>query len=430
MNSIFVEKSGPLEGTLQLSGAKNAVLVEIASLLLIDGVSTLTHVPFSEDVYWMCSLLEDVGARVYADKQQSTLTVDASALTGFRVSPERMKKMRASILVLGPLLARFCRADVAVPGGCVLGARPIDYHIKNFEKMGVSFMYDADYLRGSCSSLKATKIVLEYPSVGATENILMAATLTPGKTTIINAALEPEVLDLIELLQKAGASICVQAPSMITIEGVSHLKPVRHDVMVDRLEAGTFLIAAAVTGGSISIPQARANDMDVFLMKLEEMGHAISTENGISLRATREPRAVSFKTSPYPAFPTDLQAPMSVAQILAAGKSVIEETVFENRLLYCFELNKMGARINVQGTTAIIEGPCTLQGAHVVGTDIRAAAGLVIAGLVAQGATTITGLHHIKRGYDRFDEKLRALGGKITYLETLPVTPSGIQRQL
>ena len=336
--------------------------------------------------------------------------------------------MRASILVLGPLLARCLTAEVALPGGCVLGARPIDFHIKNFQKMGVSFDFSGEYLIASCDALRPTRVILEYPSVGATENILMAAVLTDGETIIVNAALEPEVLDLVKLLKSAGADIEILAPATIKIVGVKNLKPVHHKVMYDRLEAGTFLIAAAVTGGSVFLPNVRADKLDVFLMKLEEMGHKIEADaTGIKLTATLMPKAVSFKTSPYPGFPTDLQAPMLVAQCLAEGKSVIEETVFENRLLHCAELNKMGANIQVNGTTAIVNGVGWLNGSSVVGTDIRAAAALVIAGLVAKGGTTIFGLNHIKRGYDNFDVKLRALGANISYLDE-PVRPEHVAK--
>jgi UDP-N-acetylglucosamine 1-carboxyvinyltransferase len=417
MNSIIVEQSLGLKGSVEVSGAKNAVLVEIASLILIDGVSILKNVPDSEDVYSMCSLLEDLGAQCSFNPILKELKVDTSTINKFEIQPERMKKMRASILVLGPLLARFLKAKVSVPGGCVLGARPIDYHIKNFERMGVRCEFVGDYLFASAEFIKPSKIVLEYPSVGATENILMCATLIPGETIIVNAALEPEVIDLINLLLKSGADIEITSPMTIKIRGVESLRPVFHEVMFDRLEAGSLLIAAAATGGLIQIPNADANQMEVFLYKLEEMGHVIDTSLGIKITASSEPKAVSFKTSPYPSFPTDLQAPMTVLQCLSSGRSVIEETVFENRLLHCFELNKMGANILVNGTTAIVEGKNKFMGASVVGTDIRAACALVIAGMVATGTTYITGLHHLKRGYDNFDLKLRSLGANITFVE-------------
>lgn len=430
MNSVIVEQSLGLKGTVHIAGAKNAVLVEIASLILTTGTSILHNVPFSEDVFHMCKLLEDLGARIEIDQLSNQLIVDTSNLTQFKVLPERMKKMRASILVLGPLLARSLKAEVAVPGGCVLGARPIDYHLKNFAKMGVDFEFKGEYLCAKTDKLQAKKIVLEYPSVGATENILMAATLTAGCTEIINAALEPEVLDLIELLTKMGAQISVSAPATITVVGVQSLQPVEHAVITDRLEAGTFLIAAAITGGSVYIPNARQDYLDVFLLKLEEMGHFINTSRpGIELIAgLSNNKAVSFKTSPYPGFPTDLQAPMSALLSISNGTGLIEETVFENRLLHCFELNKMGASIKVEGVTASVTGVTGLHGAEVVGTDIRGACALVLAGLAAKGTTTVTGLHHLKRGYEQLDIKLRSLGAKIYYQDEVENSQKNSQK--
>ena len=327
-----------------------------------------------------------------------------------------MKKMRASILVMGPLLARFGKADIAAPGGCVIGTRPIDYHLKNFKKMGTIIEESPDYLTARADLLHAQRIVLEYPSVGATENILMAATLTPGTTTIINAAIEPEVLDLVSVLRKMGAKISIEAPATIIIEGVTSLQPIEHAIIPDRLEAGALLLAAAITGGSIYLPQAQAYAMDVFLLKLEEMGHEIIVGPqgiGITLKATKEPRAVSFKTAPYPGFPTDLQAPMMAALCLAQGISIVEETVFENRLLHIRELQKMGAQIKVEHNKAIITGVDKLYGASVIATDIRASCALVLAGMVAEGSTVMTGIHHWTRGYDGLENKLVALGAHV-----------------
>lgn len=414
-NSLIVNQSLNLKGTVNLSGAKNAVLVEMAATLLADGVSTLKNVPSSEDVFNMILLLQDLGAKVDYDLKTKILTVDTNSVNNFKVSSERMKKMRASILVLGPLLVKFLRAQIALPGGCSIGSRPVDYHIKNFEKLGVKFSQYEEFLEAQVSSLKAKAIFLDYPSVGATENILMAATLIEGQTRIINAALEPEVLDLIDMLLKMGANIKVEAPATIVVEGVTTLKAITHDVIFDRLEAGSLLLAAAVTGGSIYLPQADAKYLEAFLHKLEDMGHIIKTSNnfGIELIASLNPKAVSFKTHPYPGFPTDLQAPMMLAQCLAEGESTVEETVFENRMLHAHELNKMGAKIKVVGNTAQITGVKKLVGSEVLASDIRASCALVLAGLVAQGETIVEGLHHFKRGYDLLDEKLNQLGAKI-----------------
>lgn len=406
-----------ISGTVQLHGAKNAVLVIMASLILTRGRSQLTNVPNSSDVLQMIQLLEDLGAIVSFDAATSVLDVDTTGIDKVKVKPDIMKKMRASILVMGPLLARFAKADIALPGGCLIGTRPIDYHLKNFKKLGVVVETDGDFLHAHAPALEAQRIVLDYPSVGATENVMMLAALMEGTTRIINAAIEPEVLDLITVLKKMGARITVLPPATIEIEGVTSLGPVQHHVMYDRLEAGTVLLAAAVTGGTVCLPDAPAHDMDLFLYKLQEMGHVVEigrSGRGVTLKAVSNPRAVSFKTGPHPSFPTDLQAPMMVAQCLAEGTSVIEETVFENRLLHVRELQKMGAQVSVEGNKAIVKGVEELYGAQVIATDIRASAALMIAGLAATGTTIMTGTHHFKRGYAALEKKLADVGARVT----------------
>lgn len=415
---ILVEQSLNLSGQASLVGAKNAVLVIMASLVLADGESKLYNVPKSQDVLNMIKLLESLGARVFFDAEGHFLSVDTIGINKYQVCREIMKEMRASVLVMGPLLARFGCADIALPGGCAIGPRPIDYHLKNFEKMGVNVNISGEFIVARAEKLNATKIILEYPSVGATENILMAATLTQGVTRIVNAAIEPEVLDLIDVLKKMGANISILPAATIEITGVECLKPVEHKIIYDRLEAGALLLAAAITGGQIYLPDAPAFAMDIFLMKLNEMGHHIEVgpnETGISLKATSRPKAVSFKTGPYPGFPTDLQAPMMAAQCIAEGTSVVTETVFENRLLHVRELQKMGAQIKVDHDTATIIGIEKLYGASVIATDIRASCALILAGLVAEGQTIMTGIHHFKRGYDNLDLKLEKLGASIKY---------------
>jgi UDP-N-acetylglucosamine 1-carboxyvinyltransferase len=410
---VLIEKSQPLKGTVDLAGAKNAALVIMASTLLTKGRNTLTNVPFSEDVLHMIRLLTSLGARVVADEGNNTLIIDTASVHSFKVLPEIMKKMRASILVMGPLLVRFKAADVALPGGCGLGLRPIDFHVRAFMKMGASITTSGEYLVARVEHLKPATHILDYPSVGATENIMMSAVLTKGTTRIINAAIEPEVLDLIAILQKMGAHISLQSPATIEIHGADSLHAVEHQIMYDRLEAGSLLLAAAVTGGEIDMPQAPAFSMDVFLAKVEEMGHEITRgENGTGIRfkATKNPHAVSFRTMPYPGFPTDLQAPMMTALCLATGTSIVHETVFENRLVHARELQKMGASINVSGQTATIVGVDELYGTHVIASDIRAACALMLAGLVAEGQTKMTGIHHLKRGYTGMIEKLNRLG--------------------
>lgn len=414
---IAVEQSLGLQGEVALVGAKNAVLCSIASLILTDGTSVLTNVPNNADVLTMIELLEDLGARVWFYPEQNMLRVDTTTITRYNVKPEIMKKMRASVLVMGPLLARFGCTEIALPGGCLIGARPIDFHLKNFEKMGVALDIEGEFLKARAHALQAKTLVLEYPSVGATENLMMAATLTKGTTHILNAALEPEVLDLVAILTAMGAHINIVPPATLEIEGVDRLMPVEHAIMYDRLEAGSLLLAAAITGGDIHLPHADPGVLDVFLLKLEEMGHHLSYQrgkNGIRLKATPEPRAVSFRTSPYPGFPTDLQAPMMVAQCLAQGTSVIHETVFENRFLHIRELQKMGAQITLEGDRAKVTGVEELYGAHVIASDIRASCALVLAGLAARGKTVMTGINHWKRGYDALDLKLAQLGARIT----------------
>ncbi len=413
---LVIEQSLGLNGQAHLFGAKNAVLVIMASLILTNGKSRLTNVPRSDDVFQMIKLLTQLGATVIFLEDEHILEVDTSTINNFKVGADVMKKMRASVLVMGPLLARFGRADIALPGGCVIGERPINYHLTNFVKMGVDVEIDGESLHARALKLLATKLVLEYPSVGATENIMMAAALTPGTTRIVNAALEPEVLDLICVLKKMGAQIEIQPPATIEIRGVEQLNPIEHAIIFDRLEVGALLIATAITGGQIYIPQAPAYALDSVLMKLDEMGHSLEVgpqEMGVRLKASSAPRAVSIKTAPYPGFPTDLQAPMLAAQCVADGTSVIEETVFENRLLHTRELQKMGASIRVEHNKAFITGVDELYGTKVIATDIRASCALVAAGLCAQGTTIMTGLHHWRRGYDALEKKLAQLGARI-----------------
>lgn len=415
---MIIEQSPALSGEITLEGAKNAVLVIMASLILAPGKSVLTNVPVSSDVFQMIKLLQDLGAEVTFDKEAKRLEVDTTAMRSLPVGADIMQKMRASILVMGPLLARFGKASVALPGGCLLGARPIDFHLRAFVKMGAKIEVVDEFLHATAPHLQAQQFILEYPSVGATENIMMTAALTNGVTKIINAAIEPEVLDLITVLRKMGATIEITPPGTIEIAGAALLKPIEHAIMPDRLEAGTLLLAAAVTEGDIDIPDAPAEYMEVFLEKLSEMGHTVivgASGRGVKFKATKTPRAVSFRTMPYPGFPTDLQAPMMVAQCLASGSSTIYETVFENRLVHVRELQKMGAHIVTDGPLiATVKGVDGLYGAQVIAPDIRASAALVIAGLVAQGQTVMTGLHHFRRGYTRLEDKLTKLGARIT----------------
>lgn len=414
---LVVSQSLPLMGTTFLLGSKNAVLVILASLILTKGTSKLRNVPFSADVLQMTELLRELGAEISIDYANHEVVVNTALLCCWTVRPELMRSMRASIFVMGPLLARFSKAEMTLPGGDAIGARPIDLHLKGLAKMGATVFFDGIHVQVRADQpLAGARIVLDYPSVGATENILMAAVCTAGITQIVNAALEPQILDLIVVLQKMGACISIHQPAMIEIQGVDSLSPIDHEIMPDWLEAGTLLMAAAATGGEISLPQARAIDMELVLEKLQEMGHEISIGDhglGVTLRATKYPKAVSFKTGPYPGFSTDLQAPMMALQCCAQGISVIEETVFENRFRHVSELQKMGAEISVVGNKAIITGVPALQGAAMQATDIRACSALAIAGLMAHGITTISNIYHWSRGHEKLEERLSLLGGSV-----------------
>ncbi len=417
---LLVEESPALEGTVSLAGAKNAVLVIMLSRILARGVSILYNVPASDDVYQMIHLLHELGARIQFDQEEHTMNIDTTDLDGYRVSLEIMKKMRASVLVMGPLLARFGKVEIALPGGDVIGDRPVDIHIKNFEKMGVTVEQNGDFLTAHVKHLQHRNLLLEYPSVGATENLLMLAVLTKGTTRIINAALEPEVFDLIIALRAMGARITVDVPATIVIEGVESLHPAEHTIMFDRMEAGSLLLAGAITGGYVNVPEAPAHTMGLFLMKLQEMGHTILIGKdgvGVKIKATKTPKAITVKTIPYPGYPTDLQAPLMAALAISQGISKIQETVYENRLSHARELVKMGAHIDTQHDTAIIRGVEQLYGAHVIAGDVRASCCLVLAGLVAKGKTVVSGIHHWKRGYDNLEHKLRALGASVVLVQ-------------
>lgn len=425
---ILVEQSLNLSGTIDLVGAKNAVLPIMAALILAEGESVLYSVPNSSDVKEMINLLSSLGAQINYDSVSKILRVNTQTIDKVEVKREVMDKMRASILVMGPLLARFKKARVALPGGCLIGARPIDFHLKGLAKLGVHIEPDEKYFNSSIDINERLdrRLVLEYPSVGATENLVMFATMQKGTTTIINAALEPEVLDFIELLKKMGAKIEFDLPATVIITGVEELKPVEHKIVPDRLEAGALLLAAAITGGQINLPDAIPGHMDIFLEKLKQMGHKIEIgfneddglKKGIKLVATKNQKSVDIKTCPYPGFPTDLQAPMMAVLCLAQGESKVEETVFENRLMHVKELEKMGAQIKTKNSTATVGGVDQLYGTTVIASDIRASAALVLAGLVAEGKTQVFGIHHWRRGYDRFEEKLQKMGAKIKVIES------------
>lgn len=436
---LLVKKAAPLHGSVHLYGAKNAILVIMTSLILTEGTSILENVPNNADVRLMIVLLEQLGAVISFDTEAKRLLVDTARVNKSEVHPEIMNKIRASILVMGPLLARFGIASVAMPGGDLIGMRPINYHLEGFKKLGAIVQLQPPFASAHIDTKqvlpKTVRIVLEYPSVGATENILMLACLRDTETTIVNAALEPEVFDLIDVLKKMGASIVIE-PATIIVQGVATLYPIRHTVIPDRLEAGTLLLAAAITGGSIDIPNARADHLDIFIEKLRAMGHTVTTgfdtlahlPTGIALQATKTPAAVNIKTAPYPGFPTDLQPLMMAALCTAQGISTVEETVYENRMMHTKELGKMGAQIAVEGSTATIRGVDMLYGSNVIAADIRASCTLMLAGLVAEGETKIAGVHHWLRGYDSLDVKLNSMGAQLSVVEDGATVEDGRQQ--
>ncbi len=397
---------------------KNAVLPVIAaSILPSKGTSVIHDVPVLADVFTINEVLRNLNADVeFAD---NTVKVDATKRMLTEAPFEYVRQMRASVLVLGPLLSRYGHAKVAMPGGCAIGSRPIDLHLKGFEAMGAEIHVGNGFVEArSNGRLKGAKIYLDMPSVGATENILMAATLAEGQTIIENCAKEPEIVDLANFLNKMGANIVGAGTETIRIEGVEELHGTEHNVIPDRIEAGTFMVAAAITGGDVFVKNAMSEHLRPVIAKLREMGVTVyEKENGIHVIGTKELKSTDIKTLPYPGFPTDMQSQMMALMLCAEGTSVITETVFENRFMHVEEFRRMNAKIKIEGRSVIIEGPVKLQGAEVAATDLRAAAALILAGLVAENYTRVTELKHLDRGYVDFVEKLAALGADITRVD-------------
>ncbi|MFT8363923.1 MAG: UDP-N-acetylglucosamine 1-carboxyvinyltransferase [Sporolactobacillus sp.] len=422
MEKIIIHGGKRLSGSVKIEGAKNAVLPVIAAAMLASkGTSRIYNVPELADVYTINEVLRHLNTSVnYSNK---TIMVNAVADLFTEAPFEFVKKMRASFLVMGPLLARVGHATIALPGGCAIGSRPIDQHLKGFEAMGAEVTIGSGSIEAHVSGrLKGAAIYLDFPSVGATENIIMAATLADGETVIENAACEPEIVNLAQYCNAMGAKVSGAGTSRITIEGVSELHGAEHSILPDRIEAGTYMIAAAITGGDVFIEDADIEDLRPLIAKLRDMGVLIEeTIDGIRVIGSDHLQAVDIKTMPHPGFPTDLQAPMMAILLKAKGTSVATETVFENRFMHVEEFRRMNASIKIEGRSAIISGPCDLQGAEVAATDLRAGAALVLAGLVAKGYTRISNLHHIDRGYVDLTGKLRALGADI---ERVSVTPA------
>jgi UDP-N-acetylglucosamine 1-carboxyvinyltransferase len=418
MSKIIVRGGRRLSGTVRVSGAKNAVLpILAASLLAQEGESVIYDVPHLDDVITIQNVLVTLGAEL--SYHNEIARIDASRLTTFEAPYELVRKMRASFLVMGPLLARLGCARISLPGGCAIGTRPIDQHLKGFEAMGAEINLGHGYIEAKSNGrLKGAKIYLDVASVGATQNIMMAASLAEGTTTIENAAKEPEIVDLANYLNAMGAVIRGAGTGIIRIEGVSSMKGANHNVIPDRVEAGTFMIAAAITGGDVFVEGAIGDHLAPVISKLQEMGiSVVEYENGLRVQADRPLKAVDVKTLPHPGFPTDMQSQMMALLMVSEGTSVVTETVFENRYMHVEEFRKLRGSIKVEGRTAIVTGGAELVGAKVCATDLRAGAALICAALRADGESEITGIHHLDRGYVRITEKLAALGADIYRVE-------------
>jgi len=416
MDKLIIQSSGPLSGEIRISGAKNAALPILAGALLAEHPVLIGNVPHLHDITTTMSLLGQMGVTLSVD-EKVRVEVDSSTISSFRAPYELVKTMRASIIVLGPLLARFGKAEVSLPGGCAIGSRPVDIHLKGLEAMGAEIRVEGGYIHASCDRLKGARLVLDMVTVTGTENLMMAATLAEGTTVIENAAREPEVSDLANFLNALGAKISGIGSDTLTIEGVESLatENLVYNILPDRIEAGTYLVAAAVTGGKIKVKDVDPSTLDMVLSKLEEAGAQLTIGDDwieLDMKGQRA-QAVSFKTAPYPGFPTDMQAQFMVLNTLAEGTSVITETIFENRFMHVHELQRLGADIKLEGNTAVCVGKEMLEGATVMATDLRASASLVIAGLVSKGETVIERIYHIDRGYECIEEKTALLGGKI-----------------
>lgn len=415
MDTIVIQGGQPLRGQVKVEGAKNAVLPIIAGAILSqEGTITLDNTPILADVFNMKKVLNHLNVSTYFDTENNQLKIKSSETVYSDTPYEFMIKMRASVIVMGPLLARNGYAKIAMPGGCAIGSRPIDLHLKGFEAMGVDIEVTNGYIIAQADELKAADIYLDFPSVGATENIMMAATMAKGTTIIENVAREPEIVDLANFLNKMGADIKGAGTETLKIKGVERLTAVQHAIIPDRIESGTFAVAAAATQGDVTIDGFIIDHNKPLVSKLREMGVKITeVDNGIHVQGPKKLKATNVETLPYPGFPTDMQSQMTVLQALAEGTSIMKETVFENRFMHLKELERMGIEYTVDGNSAIINGGSQMQGAQVTSTDLRASAALVIAGLTADGYTRVTNLYHLDRGYYKFAEKLAALNADI-----------------
>ncbi|HEY8118353.1 MAG TPA: UDP-N-acetylglucosamine 1-carboxyvinyltransferase [Methylophilaceae bacterium] len=418
MDKLVIQGGLPLKGEVRISGAKNAALPILCAGLLAETPLKLSNVPHLHDVTTMLKLLGHMGIQV-SPAGDNCMALDASNISIHEAPYEMVKTMRASILVLGPLLARFGHARVSLPGGCAIGSRPVDLHIKGLQAMGAEIHIEHGYIEASTAHLpnrrlRGARIFMDLVTVTGTENLMMAAALADGVTVLENSAREPEVVDMAECLIKMGARIEGVGTDVITVHGVEQLHGAEHEIVCDRIEAGTYLVAAAMAGGSIKLINARADLLDAVIEKLRDAGAIIEhDDNSISINSSGKLKSVNLRTAPHPAFPTDMQAQFMALNTVAEGVARVTETIFENRFMHVQEMRRLGADIEVEGNTAIVRGAESLDGATVMATDLRASASLVLAGLVARGETTIERIYHLDRGYERLEEKLNALGAKI-----------------
>ena len=416
MAKIIVKKSGPLKGHVKIEGAKNAVLPIISATLLAEGKSVLQGVPDLKDVYVISELLKHLGAEV--EYKDNTLIVDASNITTCEAPFELVRKMRASFLVMGPLLARFNHTKISMPGGCAIGTRPIDLHLKGFKELGAEIEMDHGFVEAKSDKLIGSKIYLDFPSVGATENIIMAATLAQGTTILENAAQEPEIVDLANFLNKMGANVKGAGTDTIEIVGVEKLQGAKHTIIPDRIEAATYMVAAAMTKGDITVDNVMLEDLKPVVAKLREAGCEV-IEMGSSVRVIgpEKLQSIDIKTLPHPGFPTDVQAQFMAMLAVSNSSGTVTETLFENRFMHVEEFNKMGANISIEDKSAIVRGVEKLHGAQVKATDLRAGAALILCGLIADGTTEVGDIYHIQRGYVDIDKKINALGGNVEIIQ-------------
>ncbi len=412
MDKIIITGGRRLQGDIKVSGAKNAALPILASVILGGGECTVTNVPRVVDVFTMGKLLGILGATVKTEGNRVVMKMDA--LRSSEAPYDLVRTMRASVVVLGPLLARWGEAIVSLPGGCAIGSRPVNLHLAGLEQMGATVTVEHGYIKAKAPRLKGARICLDFPTVTGTENLMMAACLADGTTVIENVAKEPEIVDLAAFLVKRGARIAGAGTDMITIEGVKELRGADHEVIPDRIEAGTYLAAAAITGGDVCVKDCRPQHLEAVTAKLREAGAEVTeSKESVRLKASKRLKSVDVKTYPYPGFATDMQAQMMALMCVAQGTSVITETVFEGRFIHVPELQRMGANIKVDGSHAVVTGTTQLSGAAVMASDLRASAGLVVAGLAAEGDTEIARVYHLDRGYERIEEKLSGLGAAI-----------------